>query len=95
VLIRRALTADVLPKGGGEAPVTLPKGTDVFISTWNLHRSPALWDEPEVYNPKRFFKKFENAQVEGWAGFDPSRASGLYPNEVRSVIIFATLAFMV
>lgn len=29
-------------------------GSDIFISTWNLHRSPELWDEPDTFNPDRF-----------------------------------------
>jgi hypothetical protein len=30
------------------------KGSDLFISVWNLHRSPALWDAPEDFRPERF-----------------------------------------
>lgn len=48
ILIRRALEADTL---GG---YTIEKGQDIFISVWNLHRSPELWDEPEAFNPDRF-----------------------------------------
>ena len=48
VLIRRALE-----------PVTLDgykiePGTDFFISVWNLHRNPRLWEEPDRFNPDRF-----------------------------------------
>ncbi|KAI3429441.1 hypothetical protein D9Q98_005535 [Chlorella vulgaris] len=48
VLIRRALADDEL---GG---YRVPAGSDIFISVWNLHRSPALWEEPDVFNPDRF-----------------------------------------
>ena len=48
VLIRRALEDDVI--GGYE----VRRGQDIFISVWNLHRSPALWDDPETFNPMRF-----------------------------------------
>ena len=29
-------------------------GSDMFISTWNLHRSPELWDRPDDFDPYRF-----------------------------------------
>jgi beta-ring hydroxylase len=48
VLIRRALECDVI------AGYTVPAGTDLFISVWNLHRSPALWEEPDAFRPERF-----------------------------------------
>ena len=40
ILIRRALQADVLPAGrhGNPAGYPIGKGTDLFISVWNLHR---------------------------------------------------------
>jgi beta-ring hydroxylase len=48
VLIRRALEEDVI----GGFPVR--KGQDIFISVWNLHRSPAIWKNPEDFDPMRF-----------------------------------------
>jgi len=30
------------------------KGSDIFISVWNLHRSPAVWEEPERFMPDRY-----------------------------------------
>lgn len=48
VLIRRTLEDDVI--GGYKVPA----GTDFFISVWNLHRSPALWEEPDAFRPMRF-----------------------------------------
>jgi cytochrome P450 len=35
------------------------KGSDIFISVWNLHRSPALWDGPDDFNPDRCMRGLE------------------------------------
>lgn len=48
VLIRRAAEDTEL---GGYA---VPKGADLFISVWNLHRSPSHWDRPDEFDPMRF-----------------------------------------
>jgi beta-ring hydroxylase len=48
VLIRRALEEDTV------AGYTLAPGSDLFISVWNLHRSPEYWDHPNEFNPDRF-----------------------------------------
>jgi cytochrome P450 len=44
----RALEDDVFDE------YTVPAGSDIFISVWNLHRSPQLWPEPNAFNPDRF-----------------------------------------
>lgn len=88
VIIRRALKETELPQGGGYAPVKLVKGTDVFISTWNLHRSKELWDRPAEYMPERFLSQFRNERVVGWKGFTPRMAGGLYPSEVDADFAF-------
>ncbi|KAK7340336.1 hypothetical protein VNO77_21038 [Canavalia gladiata] len=48
VLIRRSLEDDVL----GEYPIK--RGEDIFISVWNLHRSPELWDDADKFEPERW-----------------------------------------
>jgi len=47
VLIRRALKEDNLDG------YTCKEGDDMFISVWNLHRSPELWEEPHEFRPMR------------------------------------------
>ncbi|XP_027350025.1 protein LUTEIN DEFICIENT 5, chloroplastic isoform X1 [Abrus precatorius] len=48
VLIRRSLEDDVL----GE--YSIKRGEDIFISVWNLHRSPELWDDADKFEPERW-----------------------------------------
>lgn len=88
VIIRRALKETELPQGGSAGPVKLVKGTDVFISTWNLHRSAELWDRPAEYHPERFLSEFRNEGVRGWKGFTPRMGGGLYPSEVDADFAF-------
>lgn len=30
------------------------RGEDIFISLWNIHRSPYLWENPEAFIPERW-----------------------------------------
>lgn len=48
VLIRRALQDDML----GGYPIK--QGQDIFISVWNLHRSPEAWERAEDFWPERW-----------------------------------------
>ena len=79
-----------LPRGAGDADITLIKGMDVFISVWNLHRHPDCWEEPLKFDPKRFKRPFQNPGVKDWAGYNPDLLSpnSLYPNEVASDFAF-------
>jgi cytochrome P450 len=86
VLIRRARMEDVLPPGGTglKDGVKVLRGTDFFISTWNLHRSPELWENPEKFDPTRWERPFKNFGVKDWDGYDPRKVTGFYPNEIAS-----------
>jgi len=83
VLIRRSRIEDTLPKGGTSVgdKVKILRGTDIFISTWNMHRSPEYWENPEHYDPTRWERSFSNQGIEGWEGYNPEKIQGLYPNE--------------
>lgn len=93
VLIRRARTEDTLPQGSSimKDGIKVLRGTDIFVSTWNLHRSPELWENPYTFDPTRWERSFKNPNVKGWAGYDPDKVSGLYPSE--NAADFAFLPF--
>jgi len=90
ILIRRARTEDILPAGGSglKDGVKILRGTDIFISTWNLHRSPELWENAEKFDPTRWERPFKNFGVKGWEGYNPARVTGLYPNEIAADFAF-------
>ncbi|XP_028126791.1 cytochrome P450 97B2, chloroplastic isoform X2 [Camellia sinensis] len=91
LLIRRTLKSDLLPGGynGNKDGYAIPAGTDIFLSVYNLHRSPYFWDKPHEFEPERFLAQKNSEGIEGWAGFDPSRSPGaLYPNEIISDFSF-------
>ena len=79
ILIRRALEDVTLPAGGMGREITLKKGTDCFVAVWNLHRSPDLWDRPDVFDPGRFNREFKNPKIEGWNGLSPELVTGCTP----------------
>lgn len=92
ILIRRSLSEDTLPGGLNGDPNGYPigKGADLFISVWNLHRSPHLWKDPDTFRPERFSETFKNEAFNGaWAGYRPEAGgSAMYPNEVASDFAF-------
>ncbi|KIY95180.1 hypothetical protein MNEG_12781 [Monoraphidium neglectum] len=80
---------------GARPPTPAPgypigKGADLFISVWNLHRSPHLWKDPDTFRPERYEEVHTNPQYGGkWAGYQPEAGRGaLYPNEVASDFAF-------
>ncbi|XBH62127.1 hypothetical protein VPH35_116419 [Triticum aestivum] len=94
LLIRRSLRPDKLPGGynGAKEGYEIPAGTDIFLSIYNLHRSPYFWDSPNEFEPERFTVPKKDENIEGWAGFDPDRSPGaMYPNEI--IADFAFLPF--
>jgi len=84
-LIRRALADDVLPQGFGALSLPIPRGTDIFISLYNLHRSPQVWRNPDIFDPDRYLEGVVSP-IPSWKGQRPM--DGLYPNEVTSDYAF-------
>lgn len=33
---------------------TIPKGTNIYIPIFQLHRSPNIWENPDMFDPDRF-----------------------------------------
>ncbi|XP_020529430.1 cytochrome P450 97B2, chloroplastic isoform X2 [Amborella trichopoda] len=90
LLIRRSLRPDILPGGltGDKNGYSIPAGTEICLSVYNLHRCHYFWDRPHEFEPERFLRP-KKSEVEGWAGFDPQRSPGaLYPNEIISDFAF-------
>lgn len=92
ILIRRAREEDTLPPGGSgiSGGIKVLRGTDIFISTWNLHRAPEYWENPEKYDPTRWERPFKNPGIKGWDGYDPDKINKymLYPNEIATDYAF-------
>lgn len=50
--LSRLAMADLMVDG-----YRVPKGTELLIGTYALHRDPTLWDRPEEFDPDRFSKE--------------------------------------
>jgi cytochrome P450 len=88
LLIRRALEDDVLPKGGSTDKTFISRGTDIFISIYNIHRSKEFYENPDTYDPDRFTRPYSNPNRPDWMGYKPGGSKQLYPNEVHSDFAF-------
>lgn len=86
LLIRRALEDVELP--GGEV---VSKGQDVFLSVYNIHRSPEYWNNPNTFDLTRWDRRSDTPEQtgdKGWQGYNPEGWKGLYPNETASDYAF-------
>lgn len=88
LLIRRALEDHTLPAGAAAFETNIIRGCDIFISVYNINRSPDLWENPDTYDPERFLRPYQSGKVPGWAGYQPSQFTGLYPNEIAADFAF-------
>ena len=41
-----------------------------------MGRSPQLWKDPDVFDPQRWDRPFDNPNVKGWRGYDPKKRTG-------------------
>jgi len=89
LLIRRALEDHSLPMGSADFSPKIIRGTDIFLSVFNIHRSSEYFEKPDEFDPERFAREFKNERVKGWKGFIPDpESTQLYPNEVISDFAF-------
>ena len=96
LFIRCATEADQWPEGGTgiEGGCKLARANDLFISTYNLGRSPQLWKDPDVFDPQRWDHPFYNDEVKGWKGYDPERRTpGLWVANLEIATDHAMLPF--
>ena len=74
-----------------------PYGADFFISVWNLHRNPRLWDNPDKFDPDRFplDQKMPNETTQNFAylpfGGGQRKCVGDQFAMMESVVILAHL----
>ncbi len=51
-----AFFREVLPGHSIELPsISLPEKTQIFISSWVIHRNKDIWESPDEYKPERFY----------------------------------------
>lgn len=96
LFIRCALEEDQWPEGGTgiEGGCKLNRANDLFISTYNLGRSPQLWENPDTFDPQRWDRPFKNDKVKGWGGYDPDkRPKGLWVQNLESATDHAMMPF--
>ena len=46
--------------------VKVSQGANIFISVWNLHRNPRLWDKADEFDPSRFLRPQHALRHESW-----------------------------
>ena len=46
----------VLPGGAQFCGYFIPEKTVVGIPTWTMHRDPAVWQDPERFDPSRWYE---------------------------------------
>ena len=73
----RAAICAIVDQAEGEGGAKLARANDLFISMYNMGRSPQLWEDPDVFDPQRWDRPFTNPEVKGWAGYDPDKRTGI------------------
>ncbi|GJU97222.1 geraniol 8-hydroxylase-like protein [Tanacetum coccineum] len=51
---------------------TVPKGADVYVNVWAIHRDPQYWDNPLEFNPNRFLSVDDGTTKFDYNGYNPN-----------------------
>ncbi|XP_043720848.1 flavonoid 3'-monooxygenase CYP75B137-like [Telopea speciosissima] len=76
---------------------TIPKGTNVFVNVWAMHRDPNEWENPLTFSPERFLSDGNNYDYKGnnfnYLPFGSGRrmCAGIPLVEKMSVYVLASL----
>jgi cytochrome P450 len=73
----------------------IPKGSLVMVVPWLMHRSPALWYRPDLFNPSRFINpKAKKPNKYGYVPFSigPRICAGLQFGMTEAILSLAILA---
>ncbi|MFB6437955.1 cytochrome P450 [Streptomyces sp. NPDC056411] len=72
----------------------IPAGADVIVAPWVTHRNPALWEDPERFDPRRFAPEREAGRHRyAWFPFGggPRACIGQHFSMLESVLALAML----
>ncbi|KAJ4974560.1 hypothetical protein NE237_007734 [Protea cynaroides] len=76
---------------------TIPKGTNVFLNIWKIHRDPDAWEDPSEFLPERFLRDNNGYDYKGnnfnYLPFGSGRriCAGISLAERMSMYMLATL----
>lgn len=74
----------------------IPAGSAVVMSPWAIHRSPKIWPQPDVFDPRRFdlpAGQFPGGHRYAWFPFGagPHTCIGMQLAQLEAAIVLATI----
>ncbi|XP_014482828.1 PREDICTED: cytochrome P450 6k1-like [Dinoponera quadriceps] len=71
--------------------ITIEKGTPIYISLYGMHEDPRFFDEPQVYNPDRFFEDNPISDAYMPFGLGPRMCIGSKVGTLHAKVVLAML----